>query len=67
MAHHRRVSVTVSRLNRVDRFAERSDLVDFHKDAVRNALGDPFTQTSRVCDEQIVADKLDRSTDSIGQ
>ena len=67
MTHHGRVAVPVRQLNGLNRFRQRSDLVDFDENTVGNTFVDSLTQAVHVGHEQVVADKLQLFSQFIGQ
>ena len=68
MAGNTAVAIAMSQLDRLNRFGQRADLIDFDQNAVGDAFVDTALKSRRVGDEQVVADQLnaiatdDRST-----
>src|SRR5690606_8499007 len=54
-------------LDGVERFGQRSNLVELDQDRVGYTAVDTFFQNTRVGDEQIVADELDLAADLLGE
>ncbi len=67
MAGNAAVAIAMGQLNRLNRFGQRSDLVDLDQDAVGDAFVDAALQSCRVGDEQVVADQLNLVATFVGQ
>ena len=67
MRHDSRVAVRLRQCDSIQRFGERSDLVDLDQDRVRRLLLDALRETHRVRHEQVVADDLELVADLAGE
>ena len=63
MRDDRGVSIAAGKINGVERFTHRADLVDLDQDCVGNALVDTLLQELYVCDKQVVPNQLNLATD----
>src|SRR5688572_28640421 len=67
MAEHSGVGVFLRHLYGVERFGERTDLVDLDQDRVADAELDAFRQKLRVSDEEVVANELRGFAELLGE
>ena len=61
------VAGSVRHLDRVERLAERPDLVDFDQNAVSGAFLNPALKVAGICYEKVIPDQLYGISDGIGQ
>ena len=67
MRHHDSVASFESHLDCIERFRQRTDLVDLHQNGIGAAMFDAVGEPGDVGDEQIVANQLALAADQIGQ
>ena len=60
-------AVTVSHIDRVKRFGERTDLVDLDQDGVTAAFSDTTTEVLYIRHEEVVTDELNLLTELVGE
>ena len=59
--------MAVSHVDSVERFGERTDLVDLDEDRVTAAFGDTATEVLYIRDEEVVTDELDLLAELVGK
>src|SRR5690606_41364191 len=67
MRHDGSIASLMSRFDRVERFRQRSDLVDLDENRVGNAHTNTVTETSGIGDDQVVTNELALVANKIGQ